>query len=158
MTEQDSKLADRIEAARERSTALAANASSKAREFVHDHPVASVAGGIVVGALIAGVLTRRRQAKAAPAADALPSPARLARLAGLGAELALAYASRAASSGKDGLGKIEERIAGQLGRIGENGAEAGHKLSGLADLAITTLREAGEAAVHRWTQRNHDTE
>jgi len=157
VTEQDSKLAERLDAARERSEALAASASNKAREFVHDHPVASVAGGIVVGALIAGLLASRRRTPATVAersATAITAGTeRLSRLAALGAELALAYAARAASTGKDGVEKIEERIAGQLGRLGENGTEAGRKLSGLAEVALHTLREAGEAAVHRLTHR-----
>lgn len=154
MTEQDNTLAERVEAARERSASLAASASNKAREFVHDHPVASVAGGIVVGAMIAGLLTRRKPRNVEEKAAA--TTARLSRLAALGAELALAYAARAASTGKDGVGKIEEGLASQFGRISENGSEAGRKLSCLAEVALGTLREAGEAAIHRLTHRDKD--
>jgi hypothetical protein len=161
MTEQDSKLAERLDAAHKRSNAFAASAANKAREFVHDHPVASVAGGIVIGALIAGTLTRLRPRKPAELGEtveaaAAATTARLTRLAALGAELALAYATRAASTGKDGIGKIEDRIAGQLDRINENGAQAGRKLSGLAEVALHTLREASEAAVHRLTHRDKE--
>lgn len=152
MTEQDSTLAERVEAARERSASLAASASNKAREFVHDHPVASVAGGIVVGAMIAGLLTRRKPRNLEERAAA--TTARLSRLAALGAELALAYAARAASTGKDGVGRIEEGLVSQFGRISENGSEAGRKLTGLAEVALGTLREAGEAAIHRLTHRD----
>jgi len=152
VTEQDSTLAERVEAARERSASLAASASNKAREFVHDHPVASVAGGIVVGAMIAGLLTRRKPRNLEERAAA--TTARLSRLAALGAELALAYAARAASTGKDGVGRIEEGLVSQFGRISENGSEAGRKLTGLAEVALGTLREAGEAAIHRLTHRD----
>ena len=152
MTEQDSTLAERVETARERSASLAARASSKAREFVHDHPVASVAGGIVVGAMIAGLLTRRKPRNVEERAAA--ATARLSRLAALGAELALAYATRAASTGKDGVGRIEEGLVSQFGRISENGSEAGRKLTGLAEVALGSLREAGEAAIHRLTHRD----
>jgi len=159
VTDNDSKLAERLEAARERSNALAASAANKAREFVRENPAASVAGGIVIGALIAGLLTRQATRKPADSvhegAEAVDGGAvRLARLAALGAELALAYAARAASTGKDGVGKIEERIAGQLGKLGETSTEAGHRLGALAEVAIHTLREAGESAIHRLTHRD----
>jgi hypothetical protein len=154
VSDNDSKLAERLEAARERSNALAASAANKAREFVRENPAASVAGGIVIGALIAGLLTRQATRKPADSAhegaEAVDGGAvRLARLAALGAELALAYAARAASTGK-----IEERIAGQLGKLGETSTEAGHRLGALAEVAIQTLREAGESAIHRLTHRD----
>ena len=155
MTDQDNTLSERLEAARERSTELASGASSRARDFIHDHPVASIAGGIAVGALIAGLLMPRKRPTLAKAGEAAidASAARLGRLASLGAELALAYAARAASASKEGAGKIEDRIVDQLGQINDNGAEVGRKLSGLAEVALNTLREAGEAAVHRLTHR-----
>jgi hypothetical protein len=143
-------LAERIERARVRSAELAASASTRAREFVHDHPVASVAGGIVLGALVAGALSRLRP-RPVPVTlvDKAESTleeagARLSRLAALGAELALTYAARAASAGKDGAEKIEERLSKKLGEISETasekGSEASHKLAGLAEVVLATLR------------------
>lgn len=134
-------LGDRIAAARTRSDELAAGAAARARDFVHEHPVASVAGGIVVGALIAGLLTRR--SAPAPRREETETPeagARLARLAALGAEFALAFAARAAEAGKDGLGRVEETLEHLGESAGHTGAEAGRRVAGLADLVIAALR------------------
>ena len=158
MTENDNTLADRLDAARERSEAMASSASQKAREFIHDHPVASIAGGIAIGALIAGLFAQRRRPTtyAQAGASAIDAgTARLGKLATLGAELALAYVAKAASAGKDGAGKIEDRLGEQLSQLGENGAEVSRKLTGLAEVALTSLREAGEAALQRMN-RKHD--
>jgi hypothetical protein len=156
----DKNLAERIEAARARSNELAANATNRAREFVHEHPVATIAGGIAVGALIAGALAQRKKRKAVPAADTPDTAtdndatiARLTRLAALGADLALAYAARAASAGKDGVSRIEERIGEQLGHLGQIGEGVGEKGAGLADVVLGKLREAGESALQRLIHR-----
>jgi ElaB/YqjD/DUF883 family membrane-anchored ribosome-binding protein len=152
----DTTLAERIEAARLRSNELAANATNRAREFVHEHPVATIAGGIAVGALIAGALSRRKKRKAAvetPTAATLDATtARLTRLAALGADLALRYATRAAAAGKDGVGRIEEHIGEQLGHL----EGVGEKGAGVAEAVLAKLREAGESALHRLIQRKHD--
>lgn len=167
----DTTLAERIEAARLRSNDLATNAANRAREFAHEHPVATMAGGIAVGALIAGALARRKKRKAAAAtptvatpeatppeamnADALNADAmneRLTRLAALGADLALRYATRAAAAGKDGVGRIEERIGERLGHL----EGVGEKGAGVAEAVLAKLREAGESALHRLIQRKRD--
>ena len=67
----------------------------------------------------------------------------MTRIAAIGAELALAYAARATSAGKDGVDQISEK-----------GAEAGHKVADLAEIALTTLRSAGTTAIHRLTRRD----
>ena len=149
-------LATRIEAARARSTDMAA----KARDFVQDHPVATVAGGLAAGALIAGLLaSRRRKAPRLDAEAATESSAGLARLAALAAELALTYAARATTAGvnagKDGVHKLEE--IGET--VSETGAQAGRKLGGLAELALAALREAQGSVRERigeLTRRKHD--
>jgi hypothetical protein len=145
MTEQDTTLSDRLEQARERSNELAATATSRTREFVHDHPVASVAGGIVVGALIAGLLSRRKPVTPTKAVEAMTdaAAARLTKIGAIAAELALAYAARAASVSKDSVGQISDA-----------GTEAGHKVTELADIALHTLRTAGETVIHRLTHRD----
>lgn len=150
MTEQDRPLSELIEAARQRSVALA----RRSRDFVDAHPVASLAGGIAIGALIAGLLVRRKRNASTEVSDTLDAgSARLIRLAALGAELALAYASRAASAGKDGIETIEDQFVGHLSQIGDSGAQAGRKLGDLSQIVLTTLREAGEAALHKLTGR-----
>ncbi len=143
MTEQDSPLSERIEQARVRSNELATKAASRTREFVQEHPVATVAGGIVIGALIAGALTRRRRAVSHGMTDV--ATARLTKLATMGAELALAYAVRAASASRDGVEQISEKSV-----------EAGQKVAGLADVAMTTLRTVSETALHRLKHRDSE--
>lgn len=159
-------LATRLDLARARSQAMAANASNRAREFVHDHPVASVAGGIVLGALIAGAFTRKRGAKAEKTAktdagetdtgetrsESVNVP--LAQLAALGLELALGYAARAAAAGKDGVVRVEDAIGETLTQIGESpaakrGADAGRKVATLAEVVLTALRGSGESALSK---------
>ncbi|WP_353230770.1 hypothetical protein [Novosphingobium sp.] len=155
MTQDDTTLADRIEQAGKRSADLAASvadAGKRAREFVHEHPVASVAGGILIGALVAGALTRRKQVERAvddTAQDAAQiskaTAARIARLASIGAEMALQFATRAAAASREGAARMEETL-------NHSGAEAGHKLNGLAEAAITTLRDASQTVVNRLKQ------
>jgi broad specificity phosphatase PhoE len=136
MTEPESPLARRIADARARSEDLA----SRTRDFVGEHPVATVAGGIVIGALIAGLLSRR---KPIARARAEATSARVSRLATLGSELALAWLARAAAASRD-----------QVDHLGERGADAGHKVADLAEIAMSTLRHASEAAVKRLTSQD----
>ena len=158
-------LSERIEAARERSNELASTATKSARDFVHDHPVATIAGGIAIGALIAGAFASRLPRKTASAAKAAGSDIdvisdRLSHLASLGADLALAYVARAAVAGKDGVGKFEERFGEQLSKLndeaGKTTAQASRKASGLADLMISTLRDASETALSRLNKIKKD--
>lgn len=148
------KLREKIDEARERSAELAGNAAQKARDFVHDHPVATVAGGIVLGAIVAGALARRSRPEAkgvaARAVQAVsdvatpvvrPAASNIARLAGIGAELAIAYAARAADKSKEGVEKLEE-IGGTVGgKLSEGGTEVRKRA---VDLAETVLGHANE--------------
>ena len=158
-------LAERVEAARVRSNELASTATKSARDFVHDHPVATIAGGIAIGALIAGAFARNLPSKATTTAkkagrDVDAISARLSHLASLGADLALAYAARAATAGKDGVGKFEDRFNEQLGQLSEeaskSGAQASRKAAGIADLVLNSLRDAGEAALSRMNKYKKD--
>ncbi|WP_408587983.1 hypothetical protein [Novosphingobium sp.] len=149
------RLREKIEEARDRSAELAGNAAQKARDFVHDHPVATVAGGIVLGAIVAGALSRRRSsgdqrgvtARAVQAVSDAASPVvkpateNIARLAALGAELALAYAARAADKGKEGVDKLEE-IGGTVGgKLSEGGTEVRRRANDLAGTVLTHATE-----------------
>ena len=158
-------LAERVEAARVRSAELATNATKSARDFVHDHPVATIAGGIAIGALVAGAFARSLPTKTESAAkkagaDVDVISARLSHLASLGADLALAYATRAAAASKDGVGKFEEQFGEQLnklsGEAGKAGAEASKKAAGIADLVLNSLKDAGETALARLNKIKKD--
>ncbi len=155
----EADLAQRIEQARLRSTQLAADTARRAGDFVRDHPVATVAGGIAVGALVAGLLARRKARKPAPVAGAAAqadvtktgaatdaAAARIARLATIGTDIALRYITRAAKAGKDGAERIEDEI-------GSHSADAARRMSGLADVALTTLRDAAQTLINRATRK-----
>lgn len=158
-------LAERVEAARVRSNELANTATKSARDFVHDHPVATIAGGIAIGALIAGAFARSLPSKTSSTAkkagaDVDAISARLSHLASLGADLAMAYAARAAAASKDGVGKFEERFNEQLSQLseeaGKSGAQATRKAAGIADLVLNSLRDAGETALSRMNKYKKD--
>ena len=108
MSETEETLADRIEAARQRSTAAAEDVARRARGVIEDHPVAAVAGGVVIGALIAAAFARRRRNKApveaAPAEAGSPLVGRIATLAG---QIALNAAKSLAETSKDGAGRAQ---------------------------------------------------
>ncbi|WP_226019332.1 hypothetical protein [Novosphingobium sp. FKTRR1] len=148
------RLREKIDEAKDRSAELAGNAAQKARDFVHDHPVATVAGGIVLGAIVAGALARRRRSDhrsvAARAVQAVtdaagpvvrPATNNLAKLAAIGAELAIAYAARAADKGKESVEKLEE-IGGTVSdRLSERGTEARKHATDLAEAALARANE-----------------
>jgi hypothetical protein len=72
--------------------------------LVEEHPVAMLAGGILLGALIAGALSRRPAQK--PDSPSAPKPRssfgkRARQLAALGAELAAAYVAGAEGARAD---------------------------------------------------------
>lgn len=149
-SEARARLREKIDEARERGAEIADTAAQKARDFVHEHPVATVAGGIVLGALVAGALTRRRaatpQSAATRAAQAVtqaasPVAGHLARLATVGAELALAYAARAADKGKEGVGKLEDVGEAVSERLSEGSAEARKQATALTELVFARANE-----------------
>lgn len=99
-------LASRIEAARQRSAAAAEDVARRARGVIEDHPVAAVAGGVVIGALIAAAFARRRR-KPAPAEAAPAEGARISRLATIAGQIALTAAKSLAETGKDGAERAQ---------------------------------------------------
>ena len=113
MSEPEETLASRIEAARQRSTAAAEDVARRARGVIEDHPVAAVAGGVVIGALIAAAFARRRRNKApteaAPAEAASPLIGRIGAVAG---QIALNAAKSLAETGKDGAGRAQHGADG----------------------------------------------
>jgi len=158
-------LAERVEAARVRSAELASTATKSARDFVHDHPVATIAGGIAIGALIAGAFARSLPAKTESAAkkagdDVDVISQRLSHLASLGADLALAYATRAASAGKEGASKVEDRLNEHLSKLSDEASktasDASSKAAGFADLVLNSLRDASETAISRLSKYKKD--
>ncbi|WP_225207169.1 hypothetical protein [Novosphingobium huizhouense] len=145
MTEETaSRLRDRLDAAKARDAARSGVETVKG--LIEEHPVAALAGGILVGAIVARMLPRGSKSAAEPVKKAGKSAS---ALAALGAEIALAYAAKAAEKGRDGVHKLED-IGGTVGeKLGDGASEAKKRASDFADIAVNVLREAGEAALKR---------
>jgi hypothetical protein len=114
----------------------AIEAKDKFAEFAKEHPIATVAGGIAVGVLIAGLFKGPRRA-------AMRGGSKAAGLATLGAELALGYAQQAmetaTEAGRAGAKRLEP--LGETARdVGRDAAERAGDAGGAA-LAVT--RAAG---------------
>ena len=117
--------------------------------LIEQHPVAMLAGGILIGALIASALPRGKSR--AQGGTLARTPAKMtsalgteaARLAAMGAQMAVAYAARAAQAGRDGTGKLED--LGEI--ISETSGEARRKTGEMADVASTALREMSAVAL-----------
>lgn len=143
-------LRDKVEAAKTRLAERTANARpvETVKTLIAEHPVASVAAGILLGALIA---------------KALPSSGRFrkgaAGLATVAGKYAVDYAMKAAEAGREGLHKVEE-AGGKLadaggtmgGKIAESSSEARRKATDLAEVARAAAIEASEIAIRKMTE------
>lgn len=115
----------------------AIEAKDKFTEFAKEHPVATIAGGVAVGVLIAALFKGPRRAAARGGSKA-------AGLAAIGAELALAYAQQAIEA----AGEAGKAGAKRLDGLGESARDAGRDAAeragdaGGAALAVT--RAAGK--------------
>ncbi|KPF87129.1 hypothetical protein IP81_18990 [Novosphingobium sp. AAP83] len=144
------ELRDKVEAAKTRLAERTANARpvETVKTLIVEHPVASVAAGILLGALIA---------------KALPSSGRFrkgaAGLATVAGKYAVDYAMKAAEAGREGLHKVEE-AGGKLadaggtmgGKIAESSSDARRKATDLADVARAAAIEASEIAIRKMTE------
>lgn len=144
-------LRDKVGAARTRLTERTASARpvQTVRGLIEEHPVASVAAGILLGALVAKALpaASRRTGKTNEAANGLRTSA--TSLAAVVGKLAVDYASRAREAGREGLHKVEE-VGGTVGdRIAVGGEEAKRKAVDFAEIARSATIEASEAALRK---------
>lgn len=136
-------LRDKVESAKARLADRTANPRpvETVKTLIVEHPVASVAAGILLGALIARALP-----KSGPSSTRLrKSAAGLATVAG---KYAVDYAMKAADAGRDGLHKVEE--AGS--KIAESSSDARRKANDLADIARAAAIEASEIAIRKMTE------
>lgn len=114
---------------------MASDPLGKVKGFVEEHPVAMVAGGILLGALVAGALARpgsgKREGKP-PRRESIARtslPRRAMDLAALGVELAAAYAAGAAS----------EKAAPPTAAAPDEAKPATPRLPGIAGKALRIL-------------------
>lgn len=106
--------------------------------LVEAHPVAMVAGGILLGALLAGALTR----PAKPAPEAKPKRSfgqRAVQLAALGAELAAAYAAGAESMAEEAAETAKASVKSTAAAAPEAAKSARQRVGSLAKTALRTL-------------------
>jgi len=126
---------------------VASKTGPSVKGLIEQHPVAVLAGGILIGALIASAIPRRKSAAPAgtmtgnTAAGALGKQA--SRLAAMGAQLASAYAARAVQAGREGSEKLED--LGEI--ISETSSEAKRRTGEMADVAATALRDMSAVAL-----------
>lgn len=130
----------------DRAGETAIEAKDKFTAFAKEHPVATVAGGLVVGMLIAGMFKGPRRAAVAGGAKA-------AGLATLGAELAMAYAAKALDAAQE----AGHEGAEWLGETGRSLSRAARDFGGdAADYAAETSDSAarsGRSAIRSIRQR-----
>ena len=147
--EKREELREKIEAGErrneERSLAdYARDARDGATEFVKDHPIATVAGGLALGIIIAAIVPGpgRRLAK--------QTGARASALATLGAELAMAYGSGLLDTAGDVARKSGDRMEDFGDSIGKTARgirrDAAYYADSATDSALTLSRRAGRKA------------
>ena len=131
----DDRLAKRIAAGRERNADR-----GTVRSIVEDHPVAVIAGGLVLGVLLARFLPRSGISRLSGRAMAL---------AAAGAELAALYGSKAVDGAGEAARDGREKLGEIGGTISESAGEARRRTLDLADVAIAGARAVGDSAARR---------
>ena len=145
-------LRGKVDAAKTRLAERTANAKpvQTVKSLIEEHPVASVAAGILLGALVAKALPSfrgRNTSKVDEAAGSLRKSA--SSLAAVAGKLAMDYAMRAREAGVEGLHKVEE-VGGTVGgKLAEGGKEARHKAIDIAEIARSAALEATDAALRK---------
>lgn len=121
----------------DRAGEAAIEAKDKFTAFAKEHPIATVAGGIAVGILVAGLFKGPRRA-------AIKGGSKAAGLAAIGAELALGYAQQAMEAANE----AGRAAAPKLEKFGDTakgvGRDAAHRASDAGEAALAVTREAGK--------------
>ena len=121
----------------DRAGEAAIEAKDKFTAFAKEHPIATVAGGVALGVLIAGLFKAPRRA-------AMKGGSKAAGLAAIGAELALAYAQQAMEAAGE-AGKAGVKRFDGLGDTARSvGQDAAHRASDAGETAMAVTREAGK--------------
>ena len=129
------KLARKIAAGQERN-----RARSAVRQVVDDHPIALLAGGIVLGALVARLLPKSAFGKVGK---------RAASLAAMGAEMAALYGSKVADTAGEAARESREKLESLGSSVTESASEARRKTSDFADLAVSAAKSVGSKALRK---------
>ncbi|MGX7895349.1 hypothetical protein [Tsuneonella sp. HG222] len=121
----------------DRAGETAIEAKDQLTAFAKKHPIATVAGGIAVGILVAGMFRGPRKA-------AVEGGTKLAGLAAVGAELALAYAAKAFDAAKEAGDESLDWLE-DLG-LRERARTLGSDVADYAGSARDTVVESGRSA------------
>ena len=126
----------------DRAGETAIEAKDKFTAFAKEHPIATVAGGLAVGILVAGMFKGPRQA-------AVKGGTKVAGLAAIGAELAMAYAAKAyeaaQEAGDDSLDWLED-VGSKAGRRTKSlGSNAADYAADARDSVVKSGRSAARA-------------
>ncbi len=128
----------------------ASDATDAFTGFVREHPIASAAGGLALGVLIAGMFKGPRRAAAEGGAKAVG-------LAAIGAEIASAFASELLDDAKD-VGRAGARRAEDAGdAIGDRARsirrDANYQADRAGDAARIASRETGKRIARAFGRR-----
>ena len=126
----------------DRAGEAAIDAKDKFTAFAKQHPIATVAGGLAIGILIAGMFKAPRRA-------AIKGGSKAAGLAAIGAELAMAYAAKAyeaaKEAGDDSLDWLED-VGSKAGRRTKSlGSNAADYAADARDSVVKSGRSAARA-------------
>jgi ElaB/YqjD/DUF883 family membrane-anchored ribosome-binding protein len=121
----------------DRAGEAAIEAKDKFTAFAKEHPIATVAGGVALGVLIAGLFKGPRRA-------AFKGGSKAAGLAAIGAELALAYAQQAMEAANEAGKAGAKRLDGLGSTARSMGQDAAHRASDAGETAMAVTREAGK--------------
>jgi hypothetical protein len=134
----------------------AAEAGSSVRQIVEQHPLAALAGGIALGLVVGKLASGRRKPVPRNAFADLAAPIEQAAaglgkktsaLASLAADVALAYAAKAADAGREGVHKLEDIGSDAGGKLAGGAHEARKKAGDIAEAAAGVAREAADLAI-----------
>jgi hypothetical protein len=120
----------------DRAGEAALEAKDRFTAFAKEHPIATVAGGLAVGILIAGLFKGPRRA-------AVKGGSKAAGLAAIGAELALAYAQQAMEAASEAGKASADRLDGIGDAARSAGKTAADRAGDARDAALAMTSAAG---------------
>lgn len=121
----------------DRAGEAAIEAKDRFTAFAKEHPIATIAGGVAIGVLIAGMFKGPRRA-------AMKGGSKAAGLAAVGAELALAYAQQAMEAANEAGRAGAKRFDGLGDTAKSVGRDAAHRAGDAGESAMALTREAGK--------------
>ena len=121
----------------DRAGEAAIEAKDRFTAFAKEHPIATIAGGVAIGVLVAGMFKGPRRA-------AIKGGSRAAGLAAVGAELALAYAQQAMEAASEAGRAGAKRFDGFGDAAKSAGLDAAHRAGDAGESAMALTREAGK--------------